>query len=320
MTMTIDPPKARRSAPASASQQLRTRFAAVRVSFTWFGVRKSLSAQQKAQAAEAFDAEGQFLSAAKKLVDTRDERFAAVTRIRHRIVSYWRAMSLPYPEPGLRLIRQADIDSFDAQMQQFRDELAEAVVELDEHYDSLRAAARDRLGQLFNPADYPPSLRGLFEVAWEFPSVEPPPYLQQLNPQLFQQEQARMQARFEEAARLAEEAFTAEFAKLVGHLVERLGQEEDGTRKVFRDSAVENLKEFFDRFRHLNIHSSAELDRLVEQAQAAVAGVAPQAIRDNDGLRRQIGGQLSAMAATLDGLLVDQPRRRILRPARQEQA
>jgi hypothetical protein len=320
MTMTIDPPKARRSAPASASQQLRIRFAAVRVGFTWFGVRKSLSAQQKAQAAEAFDAEGQFLSAAKKLVDTRDERFAAVTRIRHRIVSYWRAMSLPYPEPGLRLIRQADIDSFDAQMQQFRDELAEAVVELDEHYDSLRAAARDRLGQLFNPADYPPSLRGLFEVAWEFPSVEPPPYLQQLNPQLFQQEQARMQARFEEAARLAEEAFTAEFAKLVGHLVERLGQEEDGTRKVFRDSAVENLKEFFDRFRHLNIHSSAELDRLVEQAQAAVAGVAPQAIRDNDGLRRQIGGQLSAMAATLDGLLVDQPRRRILRPARQEQA
>jgi hypothetical protein len=47
MTMTMNP-RAQRTAPASPSQQLRTRFAAVRVSFTWFGVRKSLSAQQKA--------------------------------------------------------------------------------------------------------------------------------------------------------------------------------------------------------------------------------------------------------------------------------
>lgn len=317
MTMTIDPPKARRTTPASPSQQLRTRFAAARVSFTWFGVRKSLSTEQKAQAAETFEAEGQFLSAAKKLIDTRDEHFAAVTRIRHRIVSYWRGMSLPYPEPGLRLIKQAEIEAFAEQMHQFREELAEAVGELDRNYHELQTAAKERLGQLYNPADYPPSLQGLFEVNWEFPSVEPPPYLLQLNPQLYQQEQARMQARFEEAVKLAEEAFTAEFSKLVGHLVERLGREEDGSRKVFRDSAVENLNEFFARFKSLNVGSSQELDRLVEQAQQAVAGVQPQAVRDNDTLRQQIGGQLSAVSATLEGLLVDAPRRRVLRPVRQ---
>jgi len=44
--------------------------AAVRVSFTWFGTRRTLSAEQKAQAADTFGAEGSFLSAGKKLLDT----------------------------------------------------------------------------------------------------------------------------------------------------------------------------------------------------------------------------------------------------------
>ena len=42
--------------------------AAVRLSFIWFGVRKTLSPEQKAQAADAFGAEGNYLSAGKKLL------------------------------------------------------------------------------------------------------------------------------------------------------------------------------------------------------------------------------------------------------------
>ena len=39
--------------------------AAMRLSFTWFGVRKSLTAAQRAEAAEAFGADGDVLSAGK---------------------------------------------------------------------------------------------------------------------------------------------------------------------------------------------------------------------------------------------------------------
>ena len=61
------------------ARRLRATMAAARVSFTWFGVQKTLTREQKAQAAEAFDAEGQFLSAGKKLLDTRHSAFRAVT-------------------------------------------------------------------------------------------------------------------------------------------------------------------------------------------------------------------------------------------------
>src|SRR5437762_3460386 len=133
MTTTLDPPAHRAAAAAarSPSAQLQSRFAAARVSFTWLGVRKSLSADQKAQAAESFGAEGQYLSAAKKLLDTRHQAFKAVSSVKSRVVSYWKLMSLPYPEPGLRLIRQQDVEPFDGRMQEFRSELSDAVDNLD---------------------------------------------------------------------------------------------------------------------------------------------------------------------------------------------
>src|SRR5271169_2892846 len=167
------------------SARLRATMAAVRVAFSWFGVRKSLNAEQKAQAADAFGAEGQFLSAGKKLLDTRHPAFKALTTIRGRALSFWKGIALPYPEPGIRLIRQDDIAAFDVQMTSLKAELVEAVERLDAHYSELKSAAKDRLGSLFNPTDYPASLQGLFAIEWDFPSVEPPAYLQQLSPELY---------------------------------------------------------------------------------------------------------------------------------------
>jgi hypothetical protein len=305
---------AARSLPTSPARQLEAAFAAVRVSFTWLGVRKTLTPDQKAQAAIPFGAEGRYLSAAKRMLDISDPRFRSVTSIRGRIVSFWKGMSVPYPDPGIRLIRQNQIETFDSTIQELAEELTEAVGQLDDNYESLKTSAQERLGSLFNAADYPPSLRGLFECSWEFPSVEPPDYLRRLNPELFEQEKKRMTARFEEAARLAEEAFVGEFSKLVGHLVERITSSgAAGEKKVFRDSAVESLKEFFDRFRMLNIHSNSQLDELVETAQQAVAGISPQELRDSEGLRRQMSSQMAGVLSALDGLLVDAPRRKLLR-------
>ena len=216
MTSTLDEPTVRPS--TSPSQRLRTTMAAVRISLSWLGVRKSLTPEQKAQAADTFGAEGQYLSAGKKLLDTNHPAYKAVTAIKGQIQAFWKGMSLPYPESGIRLIRQDQIETFNVRMAELQTELAEAVWRLDEHFAELRSAARQKLGSLFNPSDYPASLEGLFKVSWDFPSVEPPNYLQQLQPELYQQECQRVSARFDEAVRMAEEAFVDELAKLVSHL------------------------------------------------------------------------------------------------------
>jgi hypothetical protein len=123
-------------------------------------------------------------------------------------------------------------------------------------------------------------------------------------------------ARFDEAVELAERAFTEEFARLVEHLTGRItGAGEDGQPRVFRDSAVGNLSDFFARFRELNVRSNEQLDEFVEMARRAVRGVGAQDLRDSQPLRQRVAGQLAQVQSALDGMLVERPRRRILRQA-----
>ncbi len=310
--MSQSPPTSRRT---TSAERLQTSTAAVRLSLRWFGVRKTLSPEQKAEAAEAFGAAGEFLSAGKKLLDTRHPAYSAVSSVRGRIQSVWKGLSLPYPEPAIRLIRRDDIERLDSELTSLRGELTNAVEQLDRRYAELRTTAQQRLGRLFNLSDYPASLSGMFAVDWDFPSIEPPDYLRQLSPELYEQECRRVSARFDEALQLAEQAFLAELSQLVTHLTDRLSGTEDGKPKVFRDTVVSKLTEFFERFRRMNVRSNEQLDTLVSQVEDLVNGVQPQSLRENRVLRESVAAELNQLQPVFDGLLVDRPRRNILRMA-----
>ena len=89
-----------------------------------------------------------------------------------------------------------------------------------------------------------------------------------------------------------------------------------GRRKSSGTRPIENLTAFFQRFRELNIRSSDQLDQLVSQAQQIIRGVDPQDLRDNEGLRQHVATEMSRVSSVLDGMLVDRPRRNILRRAK----
>jgi len=301
---------------ANSVSRVRQNFLACRVKFKWLGTSKTLTTDQRTQAAESFGAEAAAISAAKRLIDTKHESYRALTSIKSQINRFWRETSLPYPEPGIRLIRNDAVDGFNSALVSFKSDLDSGVYELDRHFGELKDAARSRLGSLYNHDDYPSSLVGQFEVTWDFPSVEAPDYLRRLSPEIYRQQCERVQAQFSDAVSLAEQMFQEQLSELVEHLVERLSNDEGGNKKTFRDTTITNLEEFFSRFRQLNIGSNEELEQLVERAQSVVRGVEPQRLRDNETLRRQIGSQMSAVQASLDGLMIDRPRRNILRKAR----
>ena len=105
-------------------------------------------------------------------------------------------------------------------------------------------------------------------------------------------------------------------SQLVSHLAERLSGDGDGTSKIFWDSAVDHLNEFFERFQRLNIRSNAERDRLDAEARRIMRGVRPQTLRDQEPLRERVAGGLSQVEASLDQWLMDRPQRSILRRSR----
>lgn len=315
MSMTLEP-ETESQVESSASDHVRQNFAACRLRFKWFGTTKTLTADQKSLAAESFGAQGESIRAGKKLLDTRHDAFRELTSLKSEIVKFWKNGSLPYPEPGIRLIQHQRIEGFDNDFGLFRQRLVEKVADLDIHFQEMKQAAQASLGELFDPDDYPSELSNEFDFSWDFPSVEPPNYLQRLNPELYQQQADRVSRRFQQAVEMAEQAFLEELSRLVNHLSERLTTPEGERPKVFRDSAVSNLNEFFQKFRSLNIHSCEELDNVVERCQRILEGVSPQELRDNESFRRELNLQMSTVQGSLDQMMQTRPRRRIIRSDR----
>jgi hypothetical protein len=298
---------------SSAARDMRQSMGAVKVSFSWFGTRRSLSDAQTRQAATQFDADVEQVSAYKKLVDTKHPAWKALTAIKGEVVYYWRGVTLPYPIEGVRLIRRDDIAAFEEKMQRFRERLADAVINLQLEFENIKARAREHLGTLYNPADYPTSVDGMFSISWEYPPVEPPRYLMTFNPELYEQEQSRIQHRFEAAVTMAEEAFAEQLSGLVNHLIERLTDEPDGTHKAFRASSVENFKEFYENFRRMNVRSNPQLESLINQANNLVSGVTPKELRTDASLRQRLSQQMIELQTAVNEVVVSAPRRRITR-------
>ena len=295
------------------SEELRIQMGAVRLSVHWLGTSKALPASQQAEAAATFGASREFLSARKKLIDTRHPAYRQVSSIRSQIIALWKGLTVPYPDPGIRLIRRDRIEVFEFEFQQLQQDLADAVQQLQREFDELKSLARVRLGELYNAEDYPDRLDNLFRIDVEYPNVEPPNYLQRLNPELYEEQCRRIEARFEEALELAEESFLQEFQQLVSHLTERLSGESDGKPKVFRDSALTNLTEFLQRFRQLNIRSNGQLEEMIDEVQQVTSGLSPHRLRNERSTRQTVREQLQQVGDVLSDQLELRPRRQIVR-------
>ena len=128
-----------------AAQRLRRTAAAARVMLHWWGTHRALTAPQREEIGVATSADARLLTAGKRLVDTRHQAFRRLSSGRTRITGYWRGVSLPYAEPGVRLLRQADVPAFAHAMEGFRDELREAAEQLSAAYEEVKADARRRL-------------------------------------------------------------------------------------------------------------------------------------------------------------------------------
>lgn len=295
----------------TAANELRSHMGAVKLSFTWVGTQRKLSDRQMQQAASSFNATTDLVTASKRLFDTKRESYRALTTLKSQASSYWRAMTLPFPQEGVRLIKQSDVAQFEEKMRDFQDRLSAAAATLQLEYEEIKQQAREQLGELYNPEDYPPSLEHMFSIRWEYPSIDAPDYLLQYNPDLYEKEQRRVQEKFETAVLMAEDAFAEKLQELVDHLIERLTDADGGTKR-FHKSVIENFQEFYDNFKHMNVRSNQELEALIKQAADITAGVDVKALRNQSTLRQNLTAQMTTVKAALNNLVTDAPTRRIV--------
>jgi hypothetical protein len=125
-----------------AAQRMRGQMTACRIHFTWLGLRRALTPEQKARAADAFQASGRFLSAGKKLLDTGHPAVRKVTGVKSAIQKFWHSVTVPFPEAGVRLIPQRRVEDFAATMTAYQDDLRDGVEQLEAAMPELKSSSK----------------------------------------------------------------------------------------------------------------------------------------------------------------------------------
>ena len=196
-------------------------------------------------------------------------------------------------------------------------------------YERARADARSRLGTLYVPGDYPDTgkVQTQFGMSWNTYSLDTPSALAEINPQLYEQERQRYIREWEQAISAATEALTVEFQELLSHLIERLQPDSNGRAKTFRQSTVENFRDFLEKLQPRNIENNLSLAEVARECRqiidtldrnaggSSVTGV----LRQSASIRELVADGMSRARDLLDSAITSTPVRRIHIPDDDEQ-
>jgi hypothetical protein len=290
-----------------------------------WGGSKALSADQNAEIASTAGTTAKRLSASKRLYDSKHPAIRKVNEIINQAEAYWKSMTLPYVEPGVRLLRHDLVLEFEQTMRRISESLTPSLENLQANLGEIREQAQQELGTLFNAQDFPNDVRGLYRIAWNYPNTEPPNYLAKLSPEIYQQEVARVRQRFDDTVELALGSFTTNFKEVLERIAEQLAEAKTpGRKKAFYESSVDHLKETVRFFREqiapLSLHrfNDSKLDEVVTQAENLFSGFtnseeAAKEVRNSTIFRDEVKDLVDQMQTSLEGLITDAPLRKINR-------
>jgi hypothetical protein len=283
-----------------------------RVQVTRFGCSKAFTKEQRERAAETFGADAKLTRASKVLVDTKNEHYKRVTDIIREARQFWHLITAEYEEDGIRLLRKDRAERFVSTMEEYKQELEAAKRVLQNHEDDLRREASRLLDELYNPADYPGSIANEFSIQYDFPNLAPSPELVKISQELFEKQTKLYRAKMEEAVHTTISGFASELHELVSHLHERLTPDEEGNRKVFHKTTLENLSTFFQSFRDVASGYDTGLDSVVKQAEQVLQGVTPDELRKDALTAGEVRTKMAEVLSAIDQRLLDAPKRSII--------
>lgn len=258
------------------------------------------------------DADPALIKATKYLVDR--SCLKPVEEVRNQARSFLYNKTLPFPIPGVLFIPKTLLGEVDVAFQRYQKVFENKVAEFAENYDLFMNTARLRLNGLFNPNDYPTDIRSKFSFAWRFLVIDAPGQSGLLTPEIYNREKENFRRTVREFQQMAVTTLRVRFAEMVDHMVERLS----GQKKVFRDSMIHNIRDFLNDFEKLNISDDRALAEQVERCRAILSSVAPDALRSDQGFRKEIAERIGSVQDTLDRMMIVRPKRKIRLNAPQE--
>jgi len=263
------------------------------------------TARRKLPESAVQGADPHFVRAHKFLVSK--DSLKPIEQIRNEARTYVYNKTLPFPVNGVLFIPKQMIAEVDLKLKEYKALFDAEVAKFSAQYSVFAEQAREKLGTMYNVADYPQDISSKFGFSWRFFVIDAPGESDLLSPDLYAQEEAKFRETMQEFRMAAVRALRETFAEMVNRIAERLSD-----NKRFKDTTVENLKEFLNDFEKLNITDDTALAELVEKARMVITGeLTAQDLRDDFELRDFVARKMAQVKDEIAETLVDRPVRRL---------
>jgi ElaB/YqjD/DUF883 family membrane-anchored ribosome-binding protein len=226
-----------------------------------------------------------------------------ITKIANAIRSWLYGVTQPWGDNGDRVLNMSHFMEFKDRLTDYEQQFSTAVDGFLNDYDTLVAAAAFQLGDLFNREDYPHRDQIAAKFGMRY-SMIPLPQSGDFRVDIGEEGLKELQAQYEAVLhQRVTGAMTEAWERLhdcLSRMSERLEDTEDGKRKIFRDSLVDNAIEICGLLKSFNITNDTRMDEMRKQLEDAMRGVDADALRDSDSLREQTKRKVDNILSKFD--------------------
>lgn len=227
----------------------------------------------------------------------------AIVKFQSRARNRHYDLTLPWSDSGIRLLPTKAFMDYTQETDQMRQHFEFLVEQFLLKFDTLVAAAAFKLGTMFDRDEYP--LRD--EVAGRFRfdvAYMPLPTSGDFRLDIEHETQQALvdqyeQRMAEQVAAAQQDAWTRLYEALT-HLKDKLTLDEEGKRKIFRDTTVTNVQELCDALTKLNVTGDPALEAARRKLEDAILGVEPAELRKEEGERLTVLHKVSTILDSFD--------------------
>jgi hypothetical protein len=218
------------------------------------------------------------------------EKLAEINKIATSVRNWHYTQTSPWSDSGTRLLPATLFMTYKSHLTQYEKMFTDAVTEFMAEYDDLVTKSAFQLGDLFNRDDYPSVDKIANKFAFNY-FFSPVPESGDFRVDIGEAGMQELRDRYENAYKSKiETAMTDAWSRMhevLSHMSERLDYQEGETKKIFRDSLVENARDLCDVLKHLNITGDLKLEEMRKNLEKQLSNVSAEDLREDDGLRNQ---------------------------------
>lgn len=216
------------------------------------------------------------------------EKLAEIGKLSSSIRNWSYSQTSPWSDAGTRLLPSTLFFDYKAKLTEYEKMFTDKVTEFLAEYDVLVSKAAFQLGDLFNREDYPP-VEKVAQKFGMFYTFSPVPEAGDFRVDIGNAGMAELQEQYQLAYKTRIEASMKDvwgrLHEALSKMSERFDYQEGETKKIFRDSLVENAQELVGLLKHLNINNDMQLEHMRLELGGRIGGFTADDFREDDALR-----------------------------------